>query len=72
MWFLRPKHTLKTVAEKLLEGLEDGTIVLENTEPDVTSDTEADAGHAWVAAADGPRLDTDSSRLTPRAHDDRE
>jgi hypothetical protein len=70
VWFLKPKHTLQTVAEKLLEGLEDGTIVLENTEAEVALDTEADAGHAWVAA--DPRLDSDSSRLIPRTHDDRE
>jgi len=30
MWFLKPKHTLQTVAKKILNGLEDGSIALDN------------------------------------------
>ena len=28
MWFLRPRHTLESVAQELIQGLEQGTIVL--------------------------------------------
>jgi hypothetical protein len=31
VWFLKPKHTLESVARELVEGLEKGTIVLGNS-----------------------------------------
>ena len=29
MWFLKPKHTVRTVARQIRDGLNDGTITLE-------------------------------------------
>ena len=38
MWFLKPIHTAESVARQILEGLEDGTIYLDDA--DVGSDIE--------------------------------
>ena len=34
MWFLKPKHTIESVAKRILDGLEDGTIVLDAPDAD--------------------------------------
>jgi len=73
MWFLKPKHTLQTVAKKILDGLEDGSIVLDN-ERDVSEPTPpgTDVDQAWVAAPDGPRSvpNSNSPRLVSHTRDD--
>lgn len=40
MWFLRPKHTLESVARRILEGLEDGTIVLDASAQPILPDVQ--------------------------------